>query len=74
MLICIQNKLLNLILHRRDIVLMPNSTDTSKLTKDTFNSINSFFDVMETLQTGNKSLLCVINRYFKRFIFSFFAK
>ena len=53
MLICIQNKLLNLILHRRDIVLMPNSTDTSKLTEDTFNSINSFFDVMETLQTGN---------------------
>ena len=33
MLISIQNKILNLILHRRDIVLMPNSIDTSKLTK-----------------------------------------
>ena len=33
MLISIQNKILNLILHGRDIALMPNRTDTSKLTK-----------------------------------------
>ena len=51
MLISIQNKILNLNLHGTDIELMPNNTDTSKLTKILL--VASIVAVMETLQTGD---------------------
>ena len=51
MLISIQNKILNLTLHGTDIELMPNNTDTSKLTKILL--VASIVAVMETLQTGD---------------------
>ena len=65
-LINIQNKLPSLILHWRDIILMPNNTNKSKLTKPTFSGINSLLMLWRTCKLVIKMLLCVINMYFEK--------